>query len=53
MDTKQTTRQQRAEQNRKDMPNVADVIDTFTKFFGPVKVLGAEDFVTGKKQGKL
>jgi hypothetical protein len=46
-------RQKQAERNRQEMPNVAEVIDQFTKFFGPVKVIGAEDLITGKKVGKI
>lgn len=41
------------EQNRREAPNVADVVDQFNKFFGPVKVIAAEDFETGKQYGKF
>jgi hypothetical protein len=37
------------EKNRREMPNVAAVVDQFNKFFGPVKVHYAEDLVTKKK----
>jgi len=37
--------------NREKMPNVAKVVDQFTKAFGPVKVIAAEDYVTGVKVG--
>lgn len=46
-------RDQQREKNRETMPNVAEVIDTFNRFFGPVRVLGAEDLITGKKVGKI
>jgi len=35
------------------MPNVAKLIDDLTKLYGPIKVLGAEDYETGVKIGKL
>lgn len=40
------------ERNRREMPNVADIVDQMTEFFGPVKVLYAEDFETRKSAGK-
>ena len=46
-------RAQQREKNREAMPNVAEVIDTFNRFFGPVLVVGAEDLITGKKVGKI
>lgn len=46
-------RDQQRQKNRDAMPNVAEVIDTFNRFFGPVRVLGAEDLITGKKVGKI
>jgi len=45
-----TTETKRAK-NRERMPNVADVIDQFNAFFGPVRVTAAEDFETGAKVG--
>lgn len=39
------------EKNRREAPNVAEIVDQFESFFGPVKVKAAEDFVTGKKFG--
>ena len=39
--------------NRQAAPNVADVVDQFNEFFGPVKVLAAEDFETGVKFGEF
>jgi len=39
--------------NRAAMPNVAALVDEITRYFGPVRVLGAEDKVTGKRVGKL
>ncbi len=41
------------EKNRREAPNVADIVDNFEKHFGKVKVTAAEDFVTGKKFGKF
>ena len=35
------------------MPNVAKLIDDLTKLYGPVRVIGAEDKVTGVKVGNL
>ena len=41
------------DKNREEMPNVAEIVDLFTKHFGVVKVLACEDFETGKKAGKV
>jgi len=41
------------EKNRREAPNVADIVDQFEKCFGKVKVIAAEDFVTGKKYGEF
>jgi hypothetical protein len=41
------------QKNRREAPNVADIVDMFNKTFAPVKVTAAEDFVTGKKLGKF
>ena len=46
-------REKKRRDNRKRMPNVAELIDQMTKLYGPVKVLGAEDFETGVKVGDL
>lgn len=42
----------KAEKNRREMPNVAEVIDTFREWFPNLKVIGAEDKETGKKAGE-
>jgi len=47
-----TTTDQR-QSNRAKMPNVAVIVDQFVKVFGPVKVIAAEDYVTGVKVGKF
>lgn len=39
--------------NREAMPNVAKLIDDLTKLYGPVRVIGAEDYETGVKVGNL
>jgi hypothetical protein len=39
------------QKNRREAPNVADIVDKFEAAFGRVKVTAAEDFVTGKKFG--
>jgi len=41
------------EKNRREAPNVAEIVDTFESAFGKVKVLAAEDYVTGKKFGEF
>ena len=46
-------RKKKREDNRKRMPNVAKLIDDLTKLYGPIKVLGAEDYETGAKVGNL
>lgn len=46
-------RKKQADKNRRDMPNVAEIVDLITKLYGPAKVIGAEDYVTKKKIGKL
>ena len=45
--------EKKREKNRREMPNVAALVDEITRYFGPVRVLGAEDKVTGKKVGRL
>lgn len=40
----------RREQNRRDFPGVAEIVDTLTAAFGPVKVLHAIE--NGKEIGK-
>ena len=39
--------------NREAMPNVAELVDQLKVLYGPIRVIGAEDYVTGKKIGKL
>ena len=46
-------REKKREANRKRMPNVAKLLDDLTKLYGPVRVIGAEDKVTGVKVGNL
>ncbi len=41
------------EKNRREAPNVADIVDKFEEVFGKVRVTAAEDFVTGKKYGEF
>ena len=41
------------EKNRREAPNVAEIVDLFEKHFGKIRVLAAEDFVTGKKFGEF
>ena len=41
------------QKNRREAPNVADIVDMFNLTFAPVKVLAAEDFVTGKRFGEF
>jgi hypothetical protein len=41
----------RRKANREAFPAVASIVDEFTAAFGPVKVLGASDFTTGKSFG--
>ena len=41
------------QKNRREAPNVADIVDNFEAVFGKVKVTAAEDFVTGKKFGEF
>lgn len=48
-----SSKEAKRKQNRRDMPNVAEIIDLVTKLYGPVRVIGAEDYITGKKVGKL
>lgn len=42
----------RAEQNRQLMPNVAAIIDEYREFFPGLKVIYAEDLVTGHSVGR-
>ena len=53
MNTPANTPTSDRERNRREMPNVAALVDEITRYFGPVKVLGAEDKITGKKVGRL
>ena len=46
-------REKKRRDNRKRMPNVAELIDQMTKLYGPVKVTAAEDYETGVKVGKF
>ena len=48
-----TLAMQRRRANREAMPNVAALVDEITGYFGPVKVLAAEDKVTGKRVGRF
>jgi len=41
------------EKNRREAPNVADIVDKFEEVFGKVKVTAAEDFIMGVKFGKF
>ena len=40
-------------ENRKTMPNVADIIDNFKDVFESVRVLACEDKETGVKAGRF
>lgn len=45
--------EERREKNRREMPNVAAVMDQFTKVFSTARIDGCcEDLETGKKAGK-
>lgn len=48
-----TEREQQRQKNRDSAPNVAAVVDMFNEYFGPVKVLAAEDLETGAKFGEF
>jgi hypothetical protein len=43
----------RRDKNRREAPNVADIVDKFEEVFGKVKVTAAEDYVMGKKFGRF
>lgn len=45
-------RREKAEQNRKLMPNVAAIMDEFRKDFPDCKLLYGKDLVTGHEVGK-
>ena len=39
--------------NRKLMPNVAEIVDQMNEYFGPVRVIACEDNETGVKAGEF
>lgn len=44
--------EQKRQQNRELMPNVAALVDEWREYFPDLKVIWAEDLVTGHKVGK-
>lgn len=53
IEAKRREKEEQAQRNRQQMPNVAKVVDEFRDVFGPgVRVLWAKDLETGVEAGK-